>query len=79
MPSNFPLAKTRRNALLLTEREGFEPSKPLNGVCVLSRDVPSATQPSFQKNREITVNSTQNGTFEQAIVRVGHSESRRRQ
>ena len=28
---------------------GFEPTVPLNGVRVLSRDVPSATQPSFQR------------------------------
>ena len=28
---------------------GFEPTVPLNGVRVLSRDVPSATQPSFQE------------------------------
>ena len=32
-----------------TERVGFEPTVPLNGVRVLSRDVPSATQPSFQR------------------------------
>ena len=32
-----------------SERVGFEPTVPLNGVRVLSRDVPSATQPSFQR------------------------------
>lgn len=32
-----------------SEREGFEPSVPLNGVRVLSRDVPSAAQPSFHE------------------------------
>lgn len=31
----------------MAEREGFEPSVPVR-VRVLSRDVPSATQPSFQ-------------------------------
>ncbi len=33
-----------------SEREGFEPSVPLNGVRVLSRDVPSAAQPPFRMN-----------------------------
>lgn len=32
----------------MTEREGFEPSVPVR-VRVLSRDVPSTTQPSFPK------------------------------
>ncbi len=36
-----------RRQIVETEREGFEPSIPLR-VCVLSRDVLSATQPSFQ-------------------------------
>jgi filamentous hemagglutinin family protein len=35
-----------------SEREGFEPSVPLNGVRVLSRDVPSATQPSFHYDQD---------------------------
>ncbi len=38
-----------------TERVGFEPTVPLNGVRVLSRDVPSATQPSFQRRAILSI------------------------
>lgn len=48
-----------------TEREGFEPSVPLNGVRVLSRDVPSAAQPSFRENLKIRLNLTGNRGLEQ--------------
>ena len=42
----------------MAEREGFEPSVPVR-VRVLSRDVPSATQPSFQyfNNLELVYSS----------------------
>lgn len=40
---------SRESERVGSERVGFEPTVPLEGVRVLSRDVPSATQPSFQE------------------------------
>lgn len=44
----FQKKEPQQRGLLSAEREGFEPSVPLR-IRVLSRDVPSATQPPFQR------------------------------
>ena len=45
----YILKMSGRHRLKKSERVGFEPTVPRLRVRVLSRDVPSATQPSFQR------------------------------